>query len=158
MDGCSSTASSESGPWYHILLVEDNPGDVGLIRRALAGRCWRTLLHVTRDAMQALDFLCQCRPAGALPCPDLILVDLNLPKMDGCELLRRIRQDATRLALPVIVFSSSRAEADVLRSYANGANCYVTKPLDLDQYLAVIGSVQQYWLTLAQFLRNTANE
>ncbi len=139
---------------YHILLVEDNPGDVGLIRRALAHRPPHTQLHVARDGVQALDYLHQCSPGGAVPYPDLILVDLNLPKMDGCELLWHIKQDPALAPIPVVLISSSQAEADVMRSYAHHANCYVTKPLDLEQYLVVIGAVQHYWLTVARLRRS----
>jgi CheY-like chemotaxis protein len=139
---------------YHILLVEDNPGDVGLIRRALAHQEPYTHLHIARDGVQALDFLRQCTPEGAMPRPDLILVDLNLPKMDGCELLRQIKQEPALLAIPVIMLSSSQAETDVARSYAYHANCYITKPLDLEQYLTVIAAVQHFWLTVAQLPRS----
>jgi two-component system response regulator len=138
---------------FHILLVEDNPGDVGLIRRALAHREPRTELHVASDGIEALDFLHQCGHGGAPP-PHLILVDLNLPKMDGCELLKHIKQNTTLMSIPVIVLSSSQAEADVLRSYAHHANCYITKPLDLEEYLAVIGAVHHFWLMVAHLPRS----
>jgi CheY-like chemotaxis protein len=104
--------------------------------------------------VQALDFLRQCGLAGAPPHPDLILLDLNLPKMDGCELLMQIKQDTALMSIPVVVLSSSQAEADVVRSYTHHANCYVTKPLDLDQYLAVIEAVHHFWLMVAQLPRS----
>jgi CheY-like chemotaxis protein len=129
---------------YVVLLVEDNPGDVRLIRRALAHGRPRTELHVAHDGPEALVYLAQTRP-------DLVLLDLSLPKMDGCEVLAHIKHDASlaaRLAtVPVVVLSSSQAEQDVMRSYEHAANCFITKPLDLDRYMAVIGSVQRYWLT-----------
>lgn len=148
----SSGAASEG--CCHILLVEDNPGDVGLVRRALAHQEPRTELHVARDGIQALEFLHQCSLDGPLPRPDLILVDLNLPKMDGCELLRHIKGNAAWGSIPVVVLSSSQAEADVVRSYAHQANCYITKPLDLEQYLAVIGAVHHFWLMVAHLPRS----
>lgn len=132
---------------YQVLLVEDNPGDVRLIRRALAHGRPHTELHVAHDGPEALLFLAQFRP-------DLILLDLSLPKMDGCEVLAHIKQDsnlAARLAtVPVVVLSSSHAEQDVVRTYEHAANCFITKPLDLDRYMAVIGSVQRFWLSLAR--------
>jgi len=132
---------------YQVLLVEDNPGDVRLIRRALAHGRPHTELHVAHDGPEALVFLAHFRP-------DLILLDLSLPKMDGCEVLARIKQDsnlAARLAtVPVVVLSSSHAEQDVVRTYEHAANCFITKPLDLDRYMAVIGSVQRFWLSLAR--------
>jgi CheY-like chemotaxis protein len=138
---------------HQILLVEDNPGDVRLIRRALAvgGRC--TELHVTHDGVEALAYLDRQRRA-ALHKPDLILLDLSLPKMDGCEVLAQIRHDGDLRSIPVVILSSSHAEQDVIRSYEHHANCYITKPLDLDQYMQVIGSVQQYWLAMASLPRN----
>lgn len=133
---------------YQVLLIEDNPGDVGLIRRALARGSLRTELHVTHDGPEALQYLAHfCRP-------DLILLDLSLPKMDGCEVLAKIRQDADFGAIPVVILSSSQAEQDVVRSYAHAANCFITKPLDLDQYMAVIGAVQQFWLLRGGMQRN----
>ena len=132
---------------YQVLLVEDNPGDVRLIRRALAHGRPQTELHVAHDGPEALVYLAQFRP-------DLILLDLSLPKMDGCEVLVHIKHDiglAARLAtVPVVVLSSSHAEQDVMRTYEHAANCFITKPLDLDRYMAVIGSVQRFWLSLAR--------
>jgi len=146
-------SADDTGECYHVLLVEDNPGDVGLIRRGLARQQPLTHLHVTKDGVQALDFL-RRSAAGVAPRPDLILLDLNLPQMDGCELLQQIKEDAALRSIPVVVLSSSQAEADVARSYAHSANCYITKPLDLEQYLAVIGAVQHFWLTIAQLPRS----
>ena len=153
----TSQSTSESAgkleECYHVLLVEDNPGDVGLIRRGLAHRQPPTHLHVTRDGVQALDFL-RRSAAGGAPRPDLILLDLNLPQMDGHELLQQIKEDAALKSIPVVVLSSSQAEGDVARSYAEYANCYITKPLDLEQYLAVIAAVQHFWLVIAQLPRS----
>lgn len=156
-DGNTRTTSG-SETYHHILLVEDNPGDVGLIRRALAHQEPHTQLHVACDGLQALDFLRQCGRGDAPPHPDLILVDLNLPKMDGCELLEHIRQNMRLLSIPVVVLSSSQAEADVVRSYAHQANCYITKPLDLEEYLAVIKAVHHFWLMVAQLPRSKMHD
>ncbi len=148
---------------YQVLLVEDNPGDVGLIRRALAKGRIRTQLHVTHDGPEALEYLARCSSHSAegnasddsgFRRPDLILLDLSLPKMDGCEVLAHIRQDIRLLSVPVVILSSSQAEQDVVRSYEHCANCFITKPLDLERYMAVIGSVQQFWLASAKLPRN----
>ena len=131
---------------YQVLLVEDNPGDVRLIRRALAHGRPHTELHVMHDGPEALAYLASFRP-------DLILLDLSLPKMDGCEVLAHIKQDAVLApalaTVPVVILSSSHAEQDVVRCYEHAANCFVTKPLDLDRYMAVIASVQRFWLSRA---------
>ena len=157
MERSTSAVTSDSAgkpeECYHVLLVEDNPGDVGLIRRGLARRQPPTHLHVTKDGVQALDFL-RRSATGAAPRPDLILLDLNLPQMDGHELLQHIKGDTALKSIPVVVLSSLQAETDVARSYAQYANCYVTKPLDLEEYLAVIGAVQHFWLVIAQLPRS----
>jgi CheY-like chemotaxis protein len=142
---------------HQILLVEDNPGDVRLIRRALAvaGRCVE--LHVTHDGVEALAYL-DSRRTAAQHKPDLILLDLSLPKMDGCEVLAQIRHDGDLRSIPVVILSSSQAEQDVIRSYEHNANCYITKPLDLEHYMQVIGSVQQYWLAMASLPRNGTHD
>jgi two-component system, chemotaxis family, response regulator Rcp1 len=151
---------------YHVLVVEDNPGDVGLIRRALAQGGCRTELHVTHDGPEALEYLARCHGSSAgnngtgddtHRRPDLILLDLSLPKIDGCELLTRIKADARLLTIPIVILSSSQAEQDVVRSYEHGANCFITKPLDLERYMAVVGSVQRFWLARAQSLRNATD-
>jgi two-component system, chemotaxis family, response regulator Rcp1 len=150
---------------YHVLVVEDNPGDVGLIRRALAQGGPRTQLHVTHDGPEALEYLARCNGSSAKGNesvstrrqPDLILLDLSLPKIDGCELLTRIKADSRLLSVPVVILSSSQAEQDVVRSYEHGANCFITKPLDLERYMAVIGSVQRFWLAHAQSPRNATH-
>jgi CheY-like chemotaxis protein len=146
-----------AGRCHRILLVEDNPGDVRLIRRALAAGNHCTDLHVAHDGVEALEYLDRRRSSGHRE-PDLILLDLSLPKMDGCEVLAQIRHAEDLRSIPVIILSSSQAEQDIIRSYEHSANCYITKPLDLDQYMRVIGSVQQYWLAAARLPRNETHE
>jgi CheY-like chemotaxis protein len=148
--------SEETSKCHKILLIEDNPGDIGLIRRALARSVPQADLRVAHDGPEALAYLAEEHAAGA-GLPDLILLDLSLPKMDGCEVLTHIRGEAWLFATPVVVLSSSQAEQDVLRSYAHRANCFVTKPLDLDQYMAVIRSVQHFWLAGAKLPRNNTH-
>jgi CheY-like chemotaxis protein len=145
---------SDKRDHFEVLLVEDNPGDVGLIRRALANSTLRTYLHVTHDGPEALEYLSYCVGGSAPRLPDLILLDLSLPQMDGCEVLTHIKQHSSLLSVPVVILSSSQAEQDVVRSYEHGANCFITKPLDLDRYMAVIESVQQFWLACAKLPRN----
>jgi CheY-like chemotaxis protein len=131
-----------------ILLVEDNPGDVRLTREALRDSKVRNHLYVARDGVEALAFL---RREGAhtdAVRPDLILLDLNLPRKDGRELLADIKADPGLKTIPVVILTTSRAEQDVLRSYELQANCYITKPVDLDQFITVVKSIEDFWLTI----------
>lgn len=139
-----------------ILLVEDNPGDALLVKEAmLENRIGNLLYHVV-DGEQALQFLHQQAPLSEVPRPDLILLDLNLPGMDGREVLATIKQDPALLTIPVVVMTSSAAEADILRSYALHANCYVTKPIDLDQFMTVVKSTESFFVTIARRPSNSA--
>ncbi len=135
---------------FEILLVEDNPGDVDLTREALKRGKLACHLNVVSDGQAALDFL-RRKPgfADALT-PDLILLDLNLPGKDGREVLVEIKADEQLRPIPVVVMTSSEAEEDIVRSYLSHANCYVTKPVDLQQFLRVVASVQEFWLTVVK--------
>jgi CheY-like chemotaxis protein len=129
-----------------ILLVEDNPGDVRLTEETFReGKLWINL-RVARDGIEALMLL---RDAAGLR-PDLILLDLNLPRKDGREVLADIKGDERLRRIPVVVLTTSAAEQDILRSYDLNANCYITKPVDLDQFLAVIRSIENFWLTVVK--------
>ncbi|MDQ6672616.1 MAG: response regulator [Chloroflexota bacterium] len=131
-----------------ILLVEDNPGDVRLTIEGLKDSKVRNKLHVARDGVEAMAFL---RREGAhlgAARPDLILLDLNLPRMDGREVLSAIKCDAKLKTIPVVVLTTSRAEQDVLRSYELQANCYITKPVDLEQFITVVRSIEDFWFTI----------
>lgn len=133
-----------------ILLIEDNPGDVRLTREALtAGKVYNNL-HVVRDGEQALRFLRREAEYADSIRPDLILLDLNLPRMDGRQVLERIKDDPELKRIPVVVLTSSEAEEDVLRSYDLHANCYITKPVDLDQFLRVVRLVDDFWFTVVK--------
>ncbi len=135
-----------------ILLVEDNPADVRLTREALregAGGL-RHRLHVVEDGVQALAFLRREAGYWEVPRPDLILLDLNLPRKDGREVLQEIKADPELRSIPVVVLTTSRSEEDVLRSYQLHANCYVTKPVDLDQFLEVVRRIEAFWLGVAR--------
>ncbi|HET9643921.1 MAG TPA: response regulator [Burkholderiaceae bacterium] len=128
-----------------VLMVEDNPGDVRLTREALKdGKIWLDL-NVVEDGTSALDYL---HRRGAYPDalrPDLILLDLNLPRMDGREVLAAIKQHEELKTIPVVILTTSHAEADVLRAYELNANCYVTKPVDFDQFQSIVKMIEQFW-------------
>jgi len=131
-----------------ILLVEDNPGDERLTREALKeGKVYSNLYWV-KDGVEAMDFLRRKgRHAGAVR-PDIILLDLNLPKKDGREVLEEIKTDEDLKRIPVVVLTTSKAEEDVLRTYNLHANCYVTKPVDLEKFIVVVKSIDAFWLTV----------
>jgi two-component system, chemotaxis family, response regulator Rcp1 len=131
-----------------ILLVEDNPADVRLTQEALKeGKVYNNL-HWSKDGVEALEFLRrQGKHAGA-PRPDIILLDLNLPKKDGREVLFEIKNDEQLKRIPVVILTTSKAEEDVLKTYNLHANCYVTKPVDLEQFIRVVRTIDQFWLTV----------
>ena len=131
-----------------ILLVEDNPGDVRLTREALKEGRVLVNLTVARDGAEALDILNRRGQFASTPRPDLILLDLNLPKKNGREVLFEIKADDQLKRIPVIVMTTSKAEQDVMRAYNLNANCYVTKPVDLDEFLRVVRSIEDFWLTI----------
>jgi CheY-like chemotaxis protein len=130
-----------------MLLVEDNPGDVRLIVEGLRDRTVRHNLHVVHDGVEALEFLRRKGRFVDAVRPDLILLDLNLPRMDGREVLGEVKSDPDLKTIPVVVLTTSRAEQDILQSYQLHANCYVTKPVDLEEFLEVIKSIEEFWLT-----------
>jgi two-component system, chemotaxis family, response regulator Rcp1 len=133
-----------------ILLVEDNPGDVRLTMEALRGGRVRNNIHVVEDGVQAMDFLRCQGDYGAAPRPDLILLDLNLPKKDGRAVLGEVKQDPALKRIPVVILTSSAAEQDILQAYDLAANCYITKPVDLEQFLRVLKSIEDFWLVIVQ--------
>ena len=136
-----------------ILLVEDNPGDVELTREALHDSKVHMRLSVVNDGVEALAFLRREGPHADAPRPDLILLDLNLPKKDGRAVLADIKGDASLRHIPVVILTSSQAEQDILRAYDLHANCYVTKPVDLDQFITIVRSIEQFWFTIVKLPR-----
>ncbi len=140
----------EIGRMINILLVEDNPGDVELIREALSESKVRNELHVVSDGVQAMEFLRGEGNYADAPCPDLILLDLNLPKKSGREVLEEIKTDPKLSKIPVVILTSSKEEEDVCRSYRLRANCYVTKPVDFEQFMNVVRSIEDFWLTVVK--------
>jgi CheY-like chemotaxis protein len=133
-----------------VLLVEDNPGDVRLTREALKEGKVRNHLHVARDGVEALAFLRRQGEHAGVPRPDLILLDLNLPRKDGREVLTEIKEDAALRQIPVVVLTSSQAEEDIRRAYDLHANCYITKPVDLDRFINVVRSIEDFWFTVVE--------
>ena len=131
-----------------ILLVEDNPGDERLTREALKeGKVYNNF-HWVKDGVEAMEFLRRKGKYASSPRPDIILLDLNLPKMDGREVLQAIKTDSDLKRIPVVVLTTSKAEEDVLRTYSLHANCYVTKPVDLEKFITVVKSIDAFWLTV----------
>jgi chemotaxis family two-component system response regulator Rcp1 len=131
-----------------ILMVEDNPGDVRLTREALkGGRVWNEL-NVVSDGVAALDYLRGRPPYEDATRPDLVLLDLNLPKKDGREVLAAMKNDDALKAIPVVILTTSQAEEDVIRAYNLNANCYVTKPVDFEQFTRIVQAIEQFWLTI----------
>jgi two-component system, chemotaxis family, response regulator Rcp1 len=133
-----------------ILLVEDNPGDVRLAVEALRDAKVANRLHVVEDGVEAMSFLRREARYADVPRPDLILLDLNLPRKDGREVLAEIKQDADLKRIPVVILTSSAAEQDVMQAYNLHANCYITKPVDLDQFLKVVKSIEDFWLMVVK--------
>ena len=137
-----------------ILLVEDNPGDVRLTREALKEGKVLNSLHAVTNGVDALEFLRHIGQYAKAPHPDIILLDLNLPRMDGREVLAEIKTDPNLRRIPVIILTTSQAEEDVINAYDLHANCYIAKPVDLDQFIKVIKSVDEFWFTIVKLPPN----
>lgn len=131
-----------------ILLVEDSPSDALLTRRALAGGKLLNRLHIVEDGVKAIAFLRRQPPYAAAPRPHLILLDLNMPRMDGREVLAEIKADENLKVIPVVVLTTSNAETDVLRSYRLHANCFITKPVNFDSFATAIASLEHFWFAV----------
>jgi CheY-like chemotaxis protein len=131
-----------------ILLVEDNPGDVLLIQESLKKMLTHNHLHVAEDGVEAMDYLLQKGQFTSAPKPDLILLDLNLPRKDGRELLKEIKSEEHFKRIPVVVLTSSDAEDDIKTAYDLHANCYITKPVDFKKFSTVIASLEEFWFSV----------
>lgn len=131
-----------------ILLVEDNPGDARLTQEALHEGKIRNNLHHARDGVEALAFLKREGEFAKAPTPDLVLLDLNLPRKDGREVLAEMKQDPRLRTIPVVVLTTSEAENDIVRSYELHANCYITKPVGLEQFIAIVREIESFWLAV----------
>jgi CheY-like chemotaxis protein len=136
-----------------VLVVEDSLDDIRILRRALMAHGGVAILHIARDGQEALNYLMGGRDRGeesALPTPDLILLDLNLPRVNGIEVLRRVKADQSLSMIPVIMFTSSGREEDVSRSYQLGSNTYIQKPVEFEDYARAIAVLDEYWRSLAK--------
>jgi chemotaxis family two-component system response regulator Rcp1 len=133
-----------------ILLVEDNPGDVRLMVEALKDAKVNNNLHVANNGETAMDFLRREGDYVDVPVPDLVMLDLNLPKKDGREVLAEIKEDPELKHIPVVVITTSAAEEDILKSYKLHANCYITKPVNFEQFIKVVHSIEEFWLTVVR--------
>jgi chemotaxis family two-component system response regulator Rcp1 len=133
-----------------ILLVEDNPGDIRLTVEALKENKMPNKLNVVNDGAEALAFLYKRGKYADAPRPDLILLDLNLPKMNGLEILEEIKTDPALKRIPVVIFTASSAQRDIFNSYNHHVNCYITKPVHLEQFIAVVKSIENFWLTVVK--------
>jgi CheY-like chemotaxis protein len=131
-----------------VLLVEDNPGDVRLTQEALKDTKLANGLHVATDGEEAMAFLRRQGRFANAPRPDAVFLDLNLPRKDGREVLAEMKADPALRHIPVVVVSSSQAEQDIVMTYNLGVNCYVTKPLDLDQFVSVVQAIEHFWFSV----------
>lgn len=141
------TPSAET---IEVLLVEDSPSDARLTQEAFRDGKIRNNLTIVTDGAAALSYLRRETPYESAPRPDLVLLDLNLPKMDGREVLRRIKTDPALQSIPVVVLTTSEAEEDVAKAYEYHANCYIRKPVDLDSFLHIVSVVENFWLTVVK--------
>jgi two-component system, chemotaxis family, response regulator Rcp1 len=133
-----------------VLMVEDDPDDVYLTREALLAKQLRMNLHVVNDGVEAMQYLHATHDHAEHRRPDLVLLDLNLPRMDGREVLMAIKTDPRLTDIPVVILTTSRAEEDVAASYRQHANCYISKPVDIDRFRSVVASIEDFWFTVAQ--------
>ena len=145
----SESPGTQSGA-IEVLLVEDSPGDVRLTREALKDAKVRISLHVATDGIEAMAYLERKGKYLNAPRPDLILLDLNLPRKDGREVLKEIKESPILRTIPVVILTTSSSDADVLQSYQLHANCYISKPVDLDGFLKVVQSIDNFWLSVVK--------
>ncbi len=141
------------GP-IEILLVDDNPGDIRLTQEALKESKVLNNIHIVEDGMEALEFLRKEGKFKNVITPDIVLLDLNLPKRNGREVLADIKADDFLKKIPVVILTMSRAEEDILKSYALHANCYITKPVDMDQFIKIVRSIENFWFSIVRLPPN----
>jgi CheY-like chemotaxis protein len=133
-----------------VLLVEDNPGDAQLTRIALEDSKISVNLNVVEDGVEAMAFLRKQDKYAKVPHPDIVLLDLNLPRKDGREVLAEIKTDPTLKRIPVVVLTTSQAEEDIIKAYNLAANCYITKPVDFDQFVKIVQSIEDFWFAIVK--------
>ena len=144
-------SDNDDGRAVEVLLIEDNPGDVRLTREALKEAKVHNNLSVVNDGLDAMSFLRREGRFAQAPRPDLVLLDLNMPRKDGREVLAEVKADPDLRRIPVVVLTTSKAEEDILRSYDLHANSYVTKPVDFEQFMKVVRSIEEFWLSVVKF-------
>jgi len=149
------STGSRPGP-ISVLLVEDSPGDVRLTQEALKDAKVHVDLHVASDGIEAMSFLLRQGVHAEVPRPDLILLDLNLPKKDGREVLKEIKENPVLALIPVVILTTSSSQEDVTNSYRLRANCYITKPVSLDGFLKVVHSIDDFWLSVVRLPKERA--
>jgi len=142
--------NSQKREVMQILLVEDNPGDIRLTQEALKEGTIANELHVVKDGVEAIDYLKRKGKYASQPTPDIILLDLNLPRKDGREVLAEIKADDKLKLIPIIILTTSDAESDIQKSYKLHANSFITKPVDLDQFIYIIRQIETYWFTVVK--------
>jgi len=147
-------AETKVGKPIEILLVEDNPGDVDLARAAMEDSKVRNILHTVGDGVEAMLFLRRKGKYTEVPRPDLVLLDLNLPKKNGREVLAEIKSDEDLKRIPVVILTISKDEEDILKTYNLHANCFITKPIDLNQFVKVVKAIEDFWLTIVKLPPN----
>jgi two-component system, chemotaxis family, response regulator Rcp1 len=144
------------GEPVEVLLIEDNPGDVRLTQEAFRAANRAINVHVATDGVEAMNFLRRKGTQVAVPRPDLILLDLNLPKMDGREVLTLIKEDESLKLIPTVILTTSDAESDIVKSYQLQANCYLTKPVQLEAFESLVQTINDFWLTMVKLPRAQA--
>lgn len=147
----------ESGMPIQVLLVEDSPGDVRLTQEAFRDANVTIKLHVATDGIEAMAFLKRKGAHADAPRPDLILLDLNLPKMDGREVLALVKEDEDLKTIPTVILTTSEAEVDIVKSYQLQANCYLSKPVQLDEFEGLVRSINDFWLTRVKLPQQRAS-
>jgi two-component system, chemotaxis family, response regulator Rcp1 len=133
-----------------VLMVEDDPDDVYLTKEALRASQLRVNLHVVSDGVEAMQYLRAAPDDAGHRRPNLVLLDLNLPRMDGRDVLMEIKEDPALTDIPVVILTTSHAEEDIVASYRRHANCYISKPVDIDQFRSVVASIENFWFTIVQ--------
>jgi two-component system, chemotaxis family, response regulator Rcp1 len=149
----SESAGTQSGA-LEVLLVEDSPGDVRLTREALKDAKVHISLHVATDGIEAMAYLERTGKHAEAPRPDLVLLDLNLPRKDGRQVLKEIKESPSLRTIPVVILTTSSSDADVFQSYHLHANCYISKPVDLDGFIKVVHSIDNFWLSVVKLPRS----
>ena len=137
-----------------ILMADDNPGDVRLAMEALKGAKVKNNVHIVHDGVDAMNFLFKKEKYKDVPTPDIILLDLNMPKKDGREVLKEVKDDKNLKRIPIVILTVSQADEDILKSYDLHANCFITKPVDFDQFINIVKTIEHFWFTIVKLPSN----